>query len=426
MTKKRAIIIATLIALVGGLGAWWFFATFEKVEEEVTQPPAGEARTNSYLALERFLNSDGWQADTILTISNPAPTDTLTIVTGSTADYGPEQIGQWGWWVEDGGHLVLAEPPPELRRAGDMTEFFGFGVAAEGGSLALDDVSEAVEAGAEEIAEEAGEIAEEAGDEEAGGEVAGGEEAGGEEAATEEVTVAPAAEVHSGAAKTTLDLECHTYTSVDATREEIDRVWVDEDGCLVAASRPYGDGRVTILTDIDIFSNTRIREVEHAALAHDLFWQPTTSLGNRATIALYGERISWIDYLWGLFWPTAITLLIIFAFALLSGTRRFGPFIAPVPTARRERTEHIIAIGRYLWKHESADALFRATQEALLHRVGRGVIPTQLDRDETAKWLAERTGITVVEARRILAPNAPSNPQVFADLIKSMEDLRRR
>lgn len=446
MTRRRAIIIAAIILGLLALAIGGFFLSFEKVEEEVFKPPAGEARTNRYLALERLLNADGWSADTVMTITEPQWSDGLMIVTGSTADYGPEQIEWWDRWVARGGHLVITEVTPDLRRQGDMTQHFGFGAPPEPApeedaiDAILPDESEVEDSGGEEESREEDENESEEENESEGSDGSDAKVDEADEEFIEKVQEGadsvdddsprwgPSAEVPEGVEVTSFNVDCPWSTLEDRLDElpEIDRVWLGNNDCLVAASTARGEGRVTMVPELDMFSNTKIRKYQHPKLAHDLFWQATGTTKDGATISLYGKRISWIGYLWGLFWPTGISLLIILAFALLAGTKRFGPVVAPPSNERRRRTEHVIAIGRFLWKHESADALLKATQNALLRRVSRGTIPTNLDRDDRAKWLAERTELSLDEARRMLAEHAPTNAEQFAHLIKSIEDLRRR
>jgi hypothetical protein len=219
--------------------------------------------------------------------------------------------------------------------------------------------------------------------------------------------------------------DCPT-SRIAADTEVIDRVWRGKGDCMVAVSRPMGDGRITVVPDLSMFSNRRIGKFQHARIAHDLFWQTSGKMGQDARISLYGKRVSWMGYLWSLFWPTSFALLLVLLFAVMGGLRRFGPLVAPVQTARRRRTEHVVAIGRFMWKHSAGDTLLAAAQESLIQAVARGRAPSKMKRSEKAKWLAERTGITIDEARRIMAEHAPENPKQFADLIKQIEDLRRR
>lgn len=430
MTKRRAIIIVSIIVVLvlGAVGL--FFRAFEKVEEEVYKPPAGEARTNRYLALERFLNADGWEAYTVKTAEGPNYTDGLIIIAGDVSNYGPEQIDEWKQWAIDGGHLVFTEPDRDVRRRQDMVDAFGFGEPPP---------SEI----AETLDEAKGDKSKKEGDEKEGDEKEGEEKKADEKKADEKGKDAKAdddskekvsepipmwgdkAEYHKDAMVTQLVADC-SYTHLDATNPEIDRVWLGKNDCLLVASKPLGQGRVTVFSDLSMLNNQRLREFQHPTLAHDTLWQATETNSTQARISLYGQRVSWMGYLWGLFWPTITIGLILLALALIAGTKRFGPLVAPIPNARRQRTEHVMAIGRFLWKHDAQDALLRASQEALLHRIARGTLPSNMSREEKAKWLAERTNISTEEALRILAEYAPASQTVFADLIKKIEDLRRR
>jgi hypothetical protein len=454
MTRRNAIILALVVLGTIAVPVAAFFAMYEKVEKEVYKPPAGEARINPMLGLERFLEADGWEVTTELTTAEPVADDTMMFIAGDISNYGPEQIEAWRSWVEEGGHLIISEPPPDLRRRDDMLHAFGFGEPPEVEKESLEDVLEG-EPSPEALADEPKEApkqsqegetaaeAEEDGDAEDDGEAAASDEtersdeAGSDEAAgsdkasgsDEKLEKEPRwgkpAKVREGTVQMELVADCPS-SRLDATLDVIDRVWLGKNGCLVALSRPMESGRITVVPRPRTFSNEKLGNFQHAKLAHDIFWQATGRSAHEARISLYGKRISWIGYLWGFFWPTGVSLLIVLLFALMAGSRRFGPLVAPVETARRRRTEHVIAMGRFLWKHDAQDALLAASQEALLHDVARGTVPAKMSIDEKSKWLAERTGIKVEEARRLLAEHAPTSPQHFADIIKQIEDLRRR
>ena len=84
MNTKRAFIILFILVLAGSL-AFLFFTLFEYRTKEIDVGYHGEARKNSYLAAQRFLEKNGSEViykTSFLRMSElPPPTDVLFIPT---------------------------------------------------------------------------------------------------------------------------------------------------------------------------------------------------------------------------------------------------------------------------------------------------------------------------------------------------------
>lgn len=105
-----ALLAAALVLLLRG-GEW------EEVVEQVG--PAGPARENPYLALERLLSRMGVETRSAPILADlPRPAPEVVFLLAPTRRAWPERDDRLLAWVDEGGHLVLGatDPDPLLQR----------------------------------------------------------------------------------------------------------------------------------------------------------------------------------------------------------------------------------------------------------------------------------------------------------------------
>ncbi len=112
-----------------------------------------------------------------------------------------------------------------------------------------------------------------------------------------------------------------------------------------------GKGKLTILSDNNLFSNAYIGNHDHAYLFSYLNKENTTP--NQKVLLLYNNQS---DSIFSLIWKNGqqaciafITLLILFLWSLRN---RFGPIIPNITYSSRNITEHLKAIGRFSWRQD--------------------------------------------------------------------------
>ena len=152
----------------------------------------------------------------------------------------------------------------------------------------------------------------------------------------------------------------------------------------------WGQGRVTLLTDIGIFSNARLPDHDHA----DFFW----ALSQQNPIGQV-----WLQYrmllpslaqlLWQHAWMPLLGLTLALLAALWRYSRRLGPLLAPRAAEQRRLAEHLHASSRFLWRHGAGPTLLQAARHYTLHRLNRcraGLPPTAAALDDSDQPLTER------------------------------------
>lgn len=112
-----------------------------------------------------------------------------------------------------------------------------------------------------------------------------------------------------------------------------------------------GKGKLTILSDNNLFSNAYIGNHDHAYLFSYLNKENTSP--NQKVLLLYNNQS---DSIFSLIWKNGqqaciafITLLILFLWSLRN---RFGPIIPNITYSSRNITEHLKAIGRFSWRQD--------------------------------------------------------------------------
>jgi hypothetical protein len=118
----------------------------------------------------------------------------------------------------------------------------------------------------------------------------------------------------------------------------------------------HGLGKVTVLSNFDLMTYKNMGESDHA----ELIWHLVSS-GNTAVpqvilaLSRQGEGfLSWmLTHAW-MVAVSAITLLLVWLWRVIP---RMGPLAVPVPIARRSLIEHIVATGAYLVKKKQWQSL---------------------------------------------------------------------
>lgn len=117
---QRGLIISALIAIVVGLGYWWY-TTLVWEEKEINLGYSKEALQNDFLAAEIFLRKQGVQATTVKNLSlldkhswrnlQLGAQDTIVIINGYKT-FTQERYDSLYEWVENGGTLITSTQNP--------------------------------------------------------------------------------------------------------------------------------------------------------------------------------------------------------------------------------------------------------------------------------------------------------------------------
>ncbi|MCP5158669.1 MAG: DUF4350 domain-containing protein [Gammaproteobacteria bacterium] len=129
----------------------------------------------------------------------------------------------------------------------------------------------------------------------------------------------------------------------------------------------WGEGRVTLLTDLSLFTNARLIEHDHA----DFLWallQPDSRPGGEIWLQYRMLTPSLWQLLWRHAWMPLLGMMLTLLAALWSYSRRLGPLRVPRSGEQRRLAEHLQASSHFLWRHGAGPMLLQAARHYALHQ----------------------------------------------------------
>jgi hypothetical protein len=151
----------------------------------------------------------------------------------------------------------------------------------------------------------------------------------------------------------------------------------------------WGQGRVTLLTDIGIFSNARLPDHDHA----DFLWALSQqNPGGQVWLQYRTLLPSLAQLLWRHAWMPLLGFALTLLAVLWRYSRRLGPLLAPRAAEQRRLVEHLQASSRFLWRHGAGPTLLQAARHHTLRRLHRhdGEPPPAAALDDSDQPLTER------------------------------------
>jgi hypothetical protein len=377
-TNRLVLILLGLLLLGGVLWyGYWFSQNFEQRTHEVRVDVSPEARRNQFLAAEGFLQQAGQTVSSqrsrdIFTLQ-PGPNDTIFL--GNHAVLFLERNHDALWeWIEQGGHLIYVaydrddeEVPLEL-----LDE-----LGVEMVRLSEDDTDIHCNDGVEPCAEPAAE--------EADG------EPGGYDAVRRIAVDFQSSEPGDHLARFRADRH------LSDTKEWAD-VALGDEWMPNLLQYPLGDGRVTVLSDNELFQNEQIGEKDQAYLLSRL-----VNHSDKVWLFYSADMPSLMEQLWQ---RTPYLLLLSMLLLLIAGWRmllRSGPNLQNRFDERRNLLEHIDASAQFSWRIDRAQQLFQANRETIEQGWRRRHPQLNgLEQAERCEWIAEKSGIVATAIERSL------------------------
>ncbi len=182
-----------------------------------------------------------------------------------------------------------------------------------------------------------------------------------------------------------------------------------------------GDGRLTLVTDARLFRNRWIGDKQHAALLKSLV-DSTDSFGT--VVFVRGATLS----LWSLLieraWAILLGLCLVIVIWLWKNLRRFGPLeAADAPSPLRAYDHHLEALGDFQWRLDRGASLLAPLRGEILERSHRMMARSgSLDSDIFA-LLGDRAGIPRERVSRAMGEPAPADASVFTRTVSDLQQI---
>ena len=160
----------------------------------------------------------------------------------------------------------------------------------------------------------------------------------------------------------------------------------------------WGRGQVTLLTDIDLFANSRLADHDHA----DFLWALLQQHPPGGIFWLQYRTLvpSLMQLLWQHAWMPLLGLLLTLLALLWRSSRRLGPLLMPHAGEQRRLAEHLRASSRFLWRHGAGPMLLHAARHHAQRRIERrspGLLPDAALLEHSDQPLTERELIDTLQ-----------------------------
>jgi hypothetical protein len=186
----------------------------------------------------------------------------------------------------------------------------------------------------------------------------------------------------------------------------------------------WGRGNVTLASRLGFLDNDELGDFDHA----EFFWallqryQPGGVLCF-ATQMQFPTLWEWLSKTAWRVLLSAAALILLWLFWVVP---RFGGVRAAPEAERRGLAEHLLALGRCLWRENALGALREAARREIAYRLARrhpGV--ARLFAAEKTQALARQSGLAAVEIDAALHDNAPPSPETFTRAMQITQSLER-
>jgi len=325
--KRPLLWVGLLLACLLGAGGLYVWHKAMPYDEVVDRGPSPEALGNPYLAAEHFLRQQGLaveRASGLERLSDLPPKDRSLLLLGERDNMTPRQVDQLLDWAKSGGHLLV------------VAEALWDEETAKSGDLLLDSLHI-------------------------------------QQTLSDESEQPAPARKQKKPDLTKLYVDNETapaYFSFDTDFNLTDPKHLAQFSANSARSSHLmqlnlGQGRVTVVTDSDLWKTPGIGQHDNAWLLWYLNQGTDVSL-------LFNSDVDDLFTLLMRYFPQAlVALAALIALALWQAGMRQGPIHAPAPRARRQLQEHLQASADFLLRRSGQGTLLYALQRDILRAARR-------------------------------------------------------
>ncbi|WP_449101535.1 DUF4350 domain-containing protein [Pseudomonas veronii] len=325
--KRPLLWVGLLLACLLGAGGLYVWHKAMPYDEVVDRGPSPEALGNPYLAAEHFLRQQGLaveRASGLERLSDLPPNGRSLLLLGERDNMTPRQVDQLLDWAKSGGHLLV------------VAEALWDEETAKSGDLLLDSLHI-------------------------------------QQTLSDESEQPAPARKQKKPDLTKLYVDNETapaYFSFDTDFNLTDPKHLAQFSANSARSSHLmqlnlGQGRVTVITDSDLWKTPEIGQHDNAWLLWYLNQGTDVSL-------LFNSDVDDLFTLLMRYFPQAlVALAALIALALWQAGMRQGPIQAPAPRARRQLQEHLQASADFLLRRSGQGTLLHALQRDILRAARR-------------------------------------------------------
>jgi hypothetical protein len=197
---------------------------------------------------------------------------------------------------------------------------------------------------------------------------------------------------------------------------------VSDDNGVHLAEVPVGAGTLTVLSDMDIWRNEKIGDLDHAALLAEVLGKSP----GRITILHYLAMPSLAELIWRHAKTAVVPLIALLLMFLWFLNDRFGPPVQRERRQRRSLIEHIEAAGQFDWRfNRGANVLKNVRHELQQYIESRHPTWRKKSEDEKVKWVSEKTKLAEPQIRQALFGDC-ANHGAFLSAVSALQTIRKQ
>jgi len=373
-----------------------FYSKLESHLVEEDKGYQGEALTNDYLAAEYFLLQMGQNAEKLKLFSTDQKSlnkNDILLVPSIRLSFDRRRTDDMLEWLKNGGHLIITGDVDSEKIAEHKDYLLNsLGLKVDRKALASESETSESEASAS-------------------------------------VQSDYPVNIMSFDDEMFLQVDFDDYLILSKTPEfNSDVLWEAEDEDRIHGIQiRVGEGTLTLLSDMRMFTNDYIDAYDHAAFLLSLIQsQQSTNHSNTFYYSLYEERLSLIQWLWENAHLLMLSFIVLIVSVLWMIAPRFGPLINVGEPVQRQFLKHLSAAGNYHWRQGNYVHLLSDVRVRLSHEV-KIKYPewVNLSKQDQIKHFSGSSQLEVKQVEMALFNTDIQHVNDFITTIKLLEMLRK-
>ena len=195
----------------------------------------------------------------------------------------------------------------------------------------------------------------------------------------------------------------------------------EETDIILICDMSYQQGFITFLPSIHTLSTQSLKHLDHGAFLlwlvsknKDLYYLPSFKTSN------------WLVKLWQWSWLFIVLIVLIIISFIWYLATRFGSAITPIGENKSLFTDHITAMGNFLYRHDHDQQLKQALILDLEQAIeNRNVYYKHLSDDEKAQLISQLTGKELNTIKQLLNQELPKQALARIQYIQLFKALRK-
>lgn len=182
----------------------------------------------------------------------------------------------------------------------------------------------------------------------------------------------------------------------------------------------YGDGLVTLMTDVLVFNNKQLRDKDNILWLHSLI-----EGANQIFVFSYRDPLMWYqiiyDYSPSFYWILLVSLLICLWFVAI----RFGTVKHINSNVVTYFSQHISAAGEFYWANKQHQRLVNNVRQQIKDELRLRLSLPNLDEKQTIEALAKLSLWPNETIHQLMYKNHPHSKAQFTNTMQGLQQLRK-